>query len=75
MFVIVKLIKMFKILVIIMNIKGMYLSYLRWVIYKKKGKIEVFIRKIILLDIYFEMLDEDLFYEIEEYLYVDVYVD
>ena len=32
----VKLIKMLKIPVIIMNIKGMYLSYPRWAIYKKK---------------------------------------
>ena len=71
----VKLIKMLKIPVIIMNIKGMYLSYPRWAIYKKKGKTEAFIRKIILPDTYLEMSDEDLFFEIEDNLFVDAYAD
>ena len=41
----VKLIKMLKIPVIIINMKGLYLTFPRWAVYRKKGKATSYIKK------------------------------
>lgn len=71
----VKLIKLLKIPVIILNTEGLYLSYPRWAIYRKKGKTTSFIKKIILPESYMDMTDEALYESLKTSLYVNAYDD
>ncbi|WP_025724835.1 lysophospholipid acyltransferase family protein [Acholeplasma granularum] len=71
----VKLIKMLKIPVIILNLKGLYLSFPRWSIYKKRGPSSSYISKIILPDEYLNDTDDELYEKIKELLYVNAYDD
>lgn len=71
----VKLIKMLKIPVIIINMKGLYLTFPRWAVYRKKGKATSYIKKIILPETYLEWTDEAFYQIISEHLYVNAYDD
>ncbi len=71
----VKLIRMLKIPVIIINMKGFYLSYPRWSIYRKKGKTASFIKKIMLPDDYLKLTEDALYEILKNELYVNAYDD
>jgi len=71
----VKLIKLLKIPVIIMNTKGFYLTHPRWSIYRKKGSTKAYIKKIITPDTYLSWSDDELYDVLKDELYVNAFVD
>jgi len=71
----VKLIKLLKIPVIILNMKGLYLSYPRWSIYRKKGHSHSFIKKIITPEMYLNWSDEYLYEVLKSELHVNAFED
>jgi 1-acyl-sn-glycerol-3-phosphate acyltransferase len=71
----VKLIKLLKLPVIIMNSKGFYLTHPRWAIYRKKGPTQVYIKKIITPDTYLSWTDDYLYDVLKDELYVNAFDD
>ena len=71
----VKLIRLLKLPVIIINTKGFYLTHPRWSIYRKKGPTTAFIKKIITPEIYENWSDADFYEVLKDELYVNAYED
>ena len=71
----VKLIRLLKLPVIIINTKGLYLTHPRWSIHRKKGPTTAFIRKIITPEMYAPWSDDDFYEVLKDELYVNAYDD
>lgn len=72
---IVKLIKMLKLPVVIINTKGLYLSFPRWSVYPKKGKTTSFVRSLYLPEKIIDYSETELYEIIKNDLYVNAYQD
>ena len=66
---------MLKLPVVIVNTRGLYLSYPRWAIYPKKGTATSFIKNIYLPEQIINYSEDDLYLAIKKDLYVNAYKD
>lgn len=70
-----KLIKMLKLPVLILNTKGLYLTYPRWAVFRKKGRSEIYLKKRLEVTDYENLTDDELYQVLIENLYVDAVKD
>ncbi len=70
-----KLIKMIKLPVLILNTKGLYLTYPRWAVFRKKGKSEIYLKKRLEVSDYENLTDDELYKVLIENLHVDAIKD
>lgn len=71
----VKLIKLLKLPVIIINTRGFYLTHPRWAVHRKKGRTEAYIKKIITPETYASWSDDDFYEVLKDELYVNAFDD
>ncbi|MDD2574980.1 MAG: lysophospholipid acyltransferase family protein [Acholeplasmataceae bacterium] len=70
-----KLIKMLKLPVLILNTKGLYLTYPRWAVFRKKGRSEIYLKKRLEVTDYENLTDDELYKVLIDNLHVDAIQD